>query len=132
MTGVPEGGGGEMKKLFFCGRAGIDSPGGWARMMDEAKARDMVSESLGLAGWKDKPLNSYRVERHVEGEDSRFYSWGEDETAFDGDDYGQHVGVRVEIDGEEVYNDLVPSEESDPDDHEDCEDCAEDEDSDAG
>ena len=113
------------RKIFFCGRAGFDSPGAWCKMMTEAEARDIVSVSLEKAGWKDKPLQRFRVETHAEGVDSRFYVWGEDEPAFDGDDNGNHVGTRVEVDGEVVYNDLRPAEESlVDDDHEDCEDCA--------
>jgi hypothetical protein len=120
-----------MKKIFFCGRAGIDCPGAWCKMMTEAEARDMVSDSLKKAGWEGKPLSKLRVERH-DGEDgARIYVWGEDEPGFQGDDYGQHEGTRVEVDGKVVYNDLVPLEDEDGD-HEDCEDCADDEDSDAG
>lgn len=113
-----------MKKLFFCGTAGFDNPGAWCKQMTEAEARDMVSVSLGKAGWEGKPLSRFRVERHVEGEDSKVYVWGEDEPRFQGDDYGLHVGVRVEVDGEVVYNDLRPSEDCEPGDHDDCEDCA--------
>lgn len=113
-----------LKKLFFCGKAGFDNPGAWSKMMDEPAARDMVSVSLELAGWTAKPLNRFRIERHVEGEDVRIYIWGEEEPGFQGDDFGNHVGTMVEIDGKVVYNDLKPSEESEPGDHEDCEDCA--------
>lgn len=113
-----------VKKLFLCGKAGFDNPGAWSRMMTEAEARDMVSVSLEEAGWKDKPLSKFRVERHAEDEDTRIYIWGEEEPGFQGDDFGLHVGTKVEIDGKVVFNNLKPSQESEPGDHDDCEDCA--------
>ena len=113
------------KKLYFCGRAGCDSPGAWARMMSEAEARDMVSPCLEKAGWADKPIAKFRVEVHPgDDTDTRVHIWGEDEPGFQGDDYGLHRGIKVEVDGVVVYNDLVPSDESEEGDHEDCEDCA--------
>lgn len=113
-----------MKKIFFCGVAGLDNPGAWTKMMTEEEAREYVSPSLEKAGWLDKPFKTFRIERHPEGEDVRVYVYGEDEPGFQGDDYGLHVGVKVEVDGAVVYNDLKPSEESEPEDHEECGDCA--------
>lgn len=114
-----------MRKLFFCGTAGFDNPGAWSKMLGEAEARDMVSVSLELAGWKDKPLSRFRVERHDGSDgDVKVYLWGEDEPGFQGDDFGQHEGTKVEVDGKVVYNDLKPSSDEDPGDHEECEDCA--------
>ncbi len=113
------------KKLFFCGRAGCDSPGAWSQMMTEEKARDMVSVSLEQAGWPDdKPIKRFRVERHPgNDEDSRLYVWGEDMASFDADDTGFHVGTCVEIDGVVVYNDLKPHEDTTPEDHDEECDC---------
>jgi hypothetical protein len=126
---VPDGGGGEVdKKLYFCGKAGIDNPGAWAKMMSEEDARGMVSPCLERAGWPEgKPISRFRVEVHPGGDgDTRVHVWGEEEPGFQGDDYGLHEGIKVEVDGAVVYNDLKPSEESEPGDHEDCEDCAKD------
>ena len=111
------------RKLFFCGVAGLDNPGAWTKMMTEAEVRGYVSECLKKAGWLKKPFKTLRIERHPEGEDVRVYLWGWDEPSFQGD-FGLHTGVRVEVDGKVVYNDLKPSEESEPGDHDDCEDCA--------
>ncbi len=115
-----------VKKLFFCGTAGFDNPGAWCKMMSEAEALgDMMSVPLKLAGWEGKPVNKLRVERCPgENEDTKVYIWGEEEPGFQADNYGQHVGTKVEVDGKVVYNDMRPSEDSEAEDHEDCEDCA--------
>lgn len=112
------------KKLFFCGTAGFDNPGAWSKLMTEEEAREFgsVDEALMRAKWLEKPLKTFCIERHVEGEDSRVYIWGEEEPGFSDLDAGQHVGYKVEIDGVLVYSDLKPSGDSDPEDHED-EEC---------
>ena len=49
------------------------------------------------------PLKKYYIERHVEGQDTRVYIWGEEEPGFVDVDHCFHVGVKVEIDGKLVY-----------------------------
>jgi hypothetical protein len=113
------------RKLFMCGTSGVDNPGAWTKLWTEAEARDYVSESLKKAGWTGKPLKTFTIERHPgEYEDSRIYIWGEDEPGFVDLQQGFHKGVKVEVDGVVVYNDLEPSELSDREDHDDPEcDC---------
>ncbi len=116
----------ETKKLFFCGRAGFDNPGAWCKMMSEAEARSMVSESLKKAGVPEgQRIQSYSVDSHPGdgSSDSRFYRWGLDEPSFDGDEHSEHVGTSVEVDGKAVYNDIRPAEDSEEHDP-DCDVCA--------
>lgn len=103
---------GTEKKIFFCGNAGFDNPGAWVKMWTEEEARKYVSTSLEIAGWKDRPLKSFHIEWHYGGE-VRTYIWGIDEPGFKGDEHGEFVGRRVEIDGVVVYDDLKASESSD-------------------
>jgi len=96
-------------KIFFCARTGWDEPGAWADLWNEAKVREYVSESLAKAGvTADVPIKKLRVEIHKgPEEDGRLYIWGEDQPGFQVGDYGDHEGLKVEVDGVLVYNDLA-------------------------
>ncbi len=115
------------KKIFFCARTGFDEPGAWCELWDEERVREYVSESLkkaGVAG--DMAVKTLRVEIH-RGSDGRIYIWGENQPGFQAGDYGEHEGLKVEVDGVVVYNDLKPAGDDDEleDRDRDCEDCAE-------
>jgi hypothetical protein len=116
------------KKVFFCARTGFDEPGAWCELWDEAKVREYVTESLRKAGvGADTPFKTLRVEIHRGSEeDGRLYIWGEDQPGFQAGDYGDHEGLKVEVDGVVVYNDLRPAgDDGEIADHDpDCEDCA--------
>lgn len=115
-------------KIFFCARTGWDKPGAWADLWNEAKVREYVSESLATAGvTADLPIKKLRVEIHKGPEDDgRLYIWGEDQPGFQVGDYGDHEGLKVEVDGVVVYNDLRPAGDGgEIADHDPgCEDCA--------
>lgn len=114
----------ESKKIFLCGTAGFDNPGAWTKLMTESEVREYLPKAIEKAGWTGKSFQKLYVESHLEGRDSKYYVWGEEEPAFQGDGFGSHVGSKIVIDGKVVYNDLQPSPDSDPEDHEECEDCA--------
>lgn len=124
-------------KLFFCARTGMDEPGAWAEMWTENKLRDFfrthtsgseilkqINKALKASGEK---LQTLRVEiLHGPDEDGRLYMWGEKQPGFQANDYSDHDGLKVEVNGKVVFNSLKPAgdedeiEEHDPD----CEDCA--------
>lgn len=116
----------EKTKLFFCGTAGNDNPGCWAKMQTEAEARWMVDELLKHAGYSLTPFKQFRIEKHRGEFDSKHYLYGVAEPAFDGSIDNTHEGVMVELDGKVVYNDIQPTDQSLEDgDHDDeCEICA--------
>lgn len=115
-------------KIFFCGRGPCEQPGAWAQLWSEGKVREYLKDSLAKAGVSDRPFERLRVERHqaLDQDDTRVYIWGEDQPGISCEDYGQHEGLRVEIDGVVVYNDLRPAgDEDDLADHDpECEECA--------
>jgi hypothetical protein len=110
------------KKIFFSARGPVDEPGAWARLMTMAEVQDLLSESLATAGATGRPFKTVRVERH-EGGDARISIWGEEEPGVQLDDYGNHDGLRVELDGTVVFNSLKPAEDDEEHDP-DCDECA--------
>lgn len=116
------------KKLWFCGRGPCDSPGAWASLWDEAELRDFFKTDKLVTAHLPKKFSTLRVESHhaLDEGDTRVYIWGEKQPGFQNDDYGQHKGIKIEVDGKVVYNDLKPAGDADDlADHDpECEDCA--------
>lgn len=117
-------------KIFFCAKTGWDEPGAWAALWTEEELREFFrthSKKRIHEAVSGKPFKKVRVELLYGDDDrnGRIYVWGEDEPSFDANDHADHEGLRIWLDGEEVYNDFRPFEGEDEEEHdEDCEDCA--------
>ena len=92
------------KKIFFYAKGFL----AWAEMWDREKAAKYVESYLKEAGVVDEPFQSFRIEKCYEGGEARIMSWGESSPVADLNDFGDEKGLRVELDGEEVFNSMEP------------------------
>ena len=120
----------EAKKIFFLANGPMDNPRAGAELWDREKATKFVERFLKEAGVADKRFDSFRIESHVadgyedDGSSIMMMSWGQDSPSIQFDDHGDQVGLLVELDGQEVFNNLKPvrDDEGDEEDEEDEED----------
>lgn len=101
----------EGKKIFFHARGPMDFATAWAELWDREKATDYVKHQLKEAGLEGRHFDSYRVERHMDAGEVRIWSWGESAPSVQFEEYGGSKGLLVELDGKEVFNNLVEIEE---------------------
>ena len=95
------------KKIFFYAKGSLDLMA-WAEMWDREKAAKYVESYLKEAGVVDEPFQSFRIEKCYEGGEARIMSWGESSPVADLNDFGDEKGLRVELDGKEVFNSMEP------------------------
>jgi hypothetical protein len=98
------------KKIFFYAKGPLD-PRAWAEMWDREKAAKYVESYLKEAGVADKPFQSFRIEKSDDEGEVRVMIWGVSSPGVDLNDYGDQVGLAVELDEEEVFNSLKEIEE---------------------
>jgi hypothetical protein len=121
-----------MEKILLSCRVDLDQPHAKVHLLERHEAWDFVARDMDptvvaaceAAGLKDK-ADTFRVEIYnYETEITWFDIWGQKNPYVDMTWDDTHSGVRVQMNGKDIYNSLRPSDASEPGDHEDCDLCA--------
>ena len=114
------------KGIYFSAKDDCGQTTAYAKLMSESEIRDRykgnptVLECLAQV----KSFKTLRVENHSSEDSVSINIWGFEEPGCDLSDLQCHDGTKIEIDGKEVYNDLVPGDPENVGEHDpECEDC---------
>jgi hypothetical protein len=118
-------------KIWFRAHAGMNEPRAYAELKTIGEVRKYFNKTHFPEVCKclQKRFSKLIVEEHqpLSAEwDTVIYVWGEDTPNFQVNDYGQHEGLKIEVDGKVVFNSLKPGGDADElADHDpECEECA--------
>jgi hypothetical protein len=116
------------QKIFFSACGPFDHNSSWSELRTKKQVLDFFDAKrdpeVHALLEKHPDFETLRVETcWKEDEDTLIYIWGISQPTVDLNDYGDHVGLRVEIDGKVVFNTMKPTSDSAKDHEPDCEYC---------
>ena len=116
----------KMMKIYFSVKDDCGVITAYAKLMTEAEVRAHYHGDSIVTGCLDavKSFKFLRVENHSSDDVVSINIWGSLHPRCDLSDLQTHDGTKVEIDGVEVYNDLVHGDEANVGEHDsECTDC---------